>query len=336
MLAALIVGSWAFAGGAQAQSSVTIFGGVDLNIAHSKVGAASVTAMDQGGNMSPSRIGFRGVEDLGGGLSAGFWLETAVLPDSGAIQGGFFNRRSTVSLAGANWGEVRLGRDYTPSFWNISRFAPFGTVGVGGSSNTVEGWPLGLGGARTLVRANNSVGYFLPSNLGGIYGQVMYALPEGVDGTKYVGGRLGYAAGPVDVAIGYGRTPAAGKQSRVSTVGGSYDFKVVKLYGNYFDQRFPGDRQAHTLIGVSVPVGAGELKAMVARANRSGPGVDSDDASHWAVGYVHRLSRRTSLYATYGRIANKGNAAYVTGDTSPRGVAGAPASGIQLGVSHNF
>ena len=76
--------------------------------------------MDQGGYMLPSRWGIRGTEDLGGGLYAGFWLESAVLPDTGAAQAAFWGRRSTVSLGSKDYGELRLGRDYTPTFWNIS------------------------------------------------------------------------------------------------------------------------------------------------------------------------------------------------------------------------
>ncbi|MEQ6471185.1 porin [Comamonas sp. wu1-DMT] len=73
-----------------AQSNVTVFGSLDLNVTYAKAGSRHVTGMDQGGYMLPSRIGFRGTEDLGGGLSAGFWLEAAVLPDTGTTQSAFF------------------------------------------------------------------------------------------------------------------------------------------------------------------------------------------------------------------------------------------------------
>lgn len=321
---------------AQAQSSVTIFGTVDLSIAYSKAGGKSTTAMSQGSNIFPSRLGFRGVEDLGGGLSASFWLESALLPDSGELQGALFHRRSTVSLAHQQYGELRLGRDYTPTFWNVSQFSPFGTVGPGGSSNTVEGWPFGMGGARIFARANNSIGYFLPRGLGGFYGQVMRALDEGAQGTMYGGARLGYAAGPLDVAAAYGQTPTPAGRYKTASLGGTYDFGAAKLYANLLRQQIPGDRQDHLLAGVAVPVGVGVVKASLSRANRSGAGVDSDDATHVGLGYVHNLSKRTALYAMYGRVTNRGNAAYVVTDTSPAASPGGPASGLQLGISHNF
>lgn len=323
-------------GTAFAQSSVTIFGSIDLNLTYSKAGGNSATGMDQGGYLLPSRIGFRGVEDLGGGLSAGFWLETAVLPDTGALQGALFGRRSTVSLISRNYGELRLGRDYTPVFWNISTFAPFGTVGVGGSSNIIEGWPIGLGSAKTLTRASNSVGYFLPGNLGGFYGQFMFAAAEGVNGARHTGGRLGYRSGPINVATAYGRTAAGANNYTTATVGGSYDFGIVKAYVNYLQHKLGSDKQTNVLVGAAVPVGGGQFKASFARSDRSGSGVDADDARQFAVGYTYALSKRTTLYSAYSRITNYGNAAYVTADSSPVGIPGAKASGIQMGINHAF
>ncbi|RYF75452.1 MAG: porin, partial [Comamonadaceae bacterium] len=139
----------AVAGVASAQSSVTLFGVVDASISHyeatSRYSNANPFALNLGSlkqsstvlansALNSSRLGFRGTEDLGGGLAAGFWLEAGVNNDEGtgtATGGGLqFNRRSTISLSGP-FGEIRLGRDYTPTFNNDSVFAPFGTNGVG-------------------------------------------------------------------------------------------------------------------------------------------------------------------------------------------------------------
>lgn len=317
-------------------SSVTIFGTLDVNATFTRAGGESARAMEQGGNLVPSRLGFRGTEDLGGGLAAGFWIESALLPDTGEVQGAMWNRRSTLSLSSVQWGELRVGRDYAPTFWNFSSFAPFGTVGVAGSSNLAEGWPFGLGGARTLARASNSVGYFLPKNLGGVYGQVMFAASEGNDGTRYRGLRLGYASGPLDVALAYGETPAGGQTYREAGLGGAYDFGPLKLMGYHFDHRAGDDRQTNTLLGVAAPVGQGTVRVSVNRADRSAPGLDGNDALLLGVGYAHALSRRTALYATYALIRNSGQASYVTADSSPAASPGGTASGLQLGLSHNF
>jgi predicted porin len=320
-----------------AQSTVTVFGTLDLNATATRAGGRTVKAIDQGGNIFPSRLGFRGTEDMGGGLSAGFWLEAALLPDTGEVQGGMWNRRSTLSLASKSLGELRLGRDYMPTFWNMSQYGPFGTVGVAGSSNIIEGWPFGLGGARTQVRTNNSIGYFLPGGLGGVYGQATVAAAEGQGGAHYTGARLGYAAGPVDVAIAHGQTPLGSARYKISNIGGSYDFGAIRLMGFYSDQRAGADRQKSTLIGASLKVGdAGYLRASIANSDRSGPGVDADDARQLAIGYLHYLSKRTALYATYSQIRNRGNAAYVTSDSSPAADPGGNASGLQAGISHQF
>lgn len=322
---------------AMAQSTVTVFGTLDLNATATRAGGRTVKAMDQGGNIFPSRLGFRGTEDMGGGLSAGFWLEAALLPDTGEVQGGMWNRRSTLSLASKSLGELRLGRDYMPTFWNMSQYGPFGTVGVAGSSNIIEGWPFGLGGARTQVRTNNSIGYFLPGGLGGVYGQATVAAAEGQGGAHYTGARLGYAAGPVDVAIAHGQTPLGSARYKISNIGGSYDFGSIRLMGFHSDQRAGADRQKSTLIGASLKVGdAGYLRASIANSDRSGPGVDADDARQLAIGYLHYLSKRTALYATYSQIRNRGNAAYVTSDSSPAADPGGNASGLQAGISHQF
>jgi predicted porin len=158
VLALAVLG--AFAGAASAQSSVTLFGVVDLNVMTVDNGDRTYSMGTDG--MSSSRLGFRGVEDLGGGLKASFWLEAGVAPDTGRNAGTwgngdlplagttaregnqlFFNRRSTVSLSN-QWGELRLGRDYTATFWNWTVFDPFGTNGVGAASNlALSGDPSG-------------------------------------------------------------------------------------------------------------------------------------------------------------------------------------------------
>src|SRR5207253_1303289 len=114
-----------------AQSSVTLFGIADVGVRNVKNGDNSIKSVSSNG-INTSRLGFRGTEDLGGGLRAGFWLETGLNPDTGSQSDGtrFWNRRSTVSLAGS-FGEVRLGRDTTPTFTGYADFDAFGTNGVG-------------------------------------------------------------------------------------------------------------------------------------------------------------------------------------------------------------
>lgn len=340
----------AFAGVASAQSSVTLFGVVDLNARNVKNGNASIKSLSKDGNAS-SRLGFRGVEDLGGGMRAGFWIEGALTPDTGdgAAAGAAMNwqRRSTVSLMGG-FGEIRLGRDYTPTFWNHTVFDPFGTNGVGSQTNlmTAFGVTSVLGnGATTLVRANNSIGYFLPA-MGGLYGQVMVAAGEGVAGNKYIGGRVGYAAGPVNVAVALGNTEVNGaRDQKAMNAGASFNVGFMTLFGQYHrytvDNQFGADpKQTNMMVGATVPVGAGTIKATYGKVAADGT---ANDATQAAVGYVHDLSKRTALYTHFSKISNETGARY---SVAGGGAGGAPAfggpsnkpssTGYEFGVRHSF
>ena len=262
LLALAVLG--AYAGLATAQSSVTLFGIVDLNAKYVKNdGQSKRLSLSQDG-INSSRLGFRGIEDLGGGLRAGFWLEAGVSPDVGGAGSGakFFNRRSTVSLI-SNAGELRLGRDYTPTFWNQTIFDAFGTNGLGSSLNVVQ-----RGTAMSShVRQDNSIGYFLPSNIGGFYGQVMAAASEG--GTsldlpgRHISGRVGFAAGPFDVAAAFGhqRYQTNGDRQKTWNVGGSYDFGFLKLLGYYHRDKYDiGDiRETRMSISTLFRMGQGEV-----------------------------------------------------------------------------
>ncbi len=334
------------AGTASAQSSVTLFGIVDVNLRNvSNSGVGSNSTLNNNG-LSSSRFGFRGVEDLGGGLKAGFWLESDINPDNGTTNGNgkLFARRSTVSLMG-NFGEFRLGRDLTPSGAFTYTFDPFGVIGVGGSANIAR-----YSGQATFFRADNAISYFLP-NMGGVYGQAMVALDEGVNpslpGTgvdrfarKYAGGRLGYANGPIDVAVSYGSTEvdATGGKFKTTGIGGSYNFGVAKLMSHYYSDRLLALKENRFLLGVSVPLGAHEIRASYVRSDATGgtAAYNASDANQLALGYVHNLSKRTAMYGTASRISNKGGATFAISGGNPGITAGGKSSGYELGLRHSF
>ncbi|KLN53758.1 porin [Variovorax paradoxus] len=354
----------AVTGLASAQSSVTLFGVIDAGVTYQSATSRDATtgltskqskwSLANSGYNS-SRIGFRGTEDLGGGLAASFWLEAPITNDDGATGISPFNRRSTVSLSGG-FGEVRLGRDYTATFWNDTVFDPFGTNGSGSSViNTVSG-STGLNNAN-YVRASNMVGYFLPPNLGGFYGQLQYSLNENTKTSatdltaatsssagRYVGGRFGYANGPLDVALAMGENVAVDTTSltrKVQTInlGASYDFGPVKLFGelsnvkNKFDLAVGNSHDSYNgyLIGASMPVGAGVIRASYStvRYDEGAVGITGEDprAQKLAIGYVHNLSKRTALYATVARVNNRNDAAY-TGSLSAASTTGYGSAGV--------
>jgi predicted porin len=318
---------------------VTLFGVVDLAARNVKNGSLSIKSLSQDGNAS-SRLGFRGVEDLGGGMRAGFWIEGAISPDTGGT-GQNWQRRSTVSLLGG-FGEVRLGRDYTPTFWNHTVFDPFGTNGVGSQTNlmTQQGQTSMFGaGAGTLVRANNTIGYFLPA-MGGLYGQVQVAAGEGTFGNKYTGARLGYAAGPVNVAAAWGKTQVSPTRDQTAiNLAGSVNLGFMTLMGQVHKYKVdaPAIDQKNLLIGALVPMGAGTFKVSYGKATSAGT---TRDASQFAAGYVYDLSKRTALYTHFSKISNGAGARFVASGSGPAFTTAATATSsstaYEFGVRHNF
>jgi predicted porin len=323
--------------GAAAQSSVELYGVLDVGVQRSNNGVTHLNSESSNGNALASRLGFRGTEDLGDGLKAQFVLENGLTPDTGAQADAarFFNRRSTVALLGG-WGEVRLGRDYTPTYWQLLTFDPFGTNGVA----KVITFDPALSNQATAVRADNSVQYRLPGNLGGLQGEVMVSANEsttGPTGNKYAGGRLGYVAGPVNVALAYGQTTVTpllnGSKVKELFVGGSYDFGLAKLSLNLADRKLGDNRRKFYQVGAVAPVSAaGAVKfSFVKYKNNSAA---SDDATLIGLGYTHNLSRRTQLYATAARIKNDPAAAFAAGSLAA--VAGKSSTGYEAGLRHSF
>lgn len=328
-----------------AQSSVTLYGAVDAGLARVTNGSAGSVTLLQPGAVNTSRFGFRGFEDLGGGLRAGFHLESQINPDTGTAGAGnvLFNRRSTLSLLGG-WGELRLGRDYNPSSRNTYLFEPYVGTSFGSILNFTLAPTATLGsGATTALRTNNAIAYFTPANLGGFYGEAMWAPSEGVAGSQYASVRVGYAAGPLDVSYAIGRTKTATADSfEQSNLGVSYNFGVAKVFGLYNEHEYGALQQRTAAASVAVPVGSGEVRALYGINNRSGGAVSSgfgnaDDSKIASVGYLHHLSKRTSLYGIYGRINNSGAARLTVDLSAPAAMLGGEtSSGYQFGVVHRF
>lgn len=335
----------ASAGVAAAQSSVTLFGVVDLNGRWLRNDGTSQYSMSQDGN-APSRLGFRGTEDLGGGLYAGFWIEGAMNPEIGTSGGQKWQRRSTVSLSGS-WGEARLGRDETATYYNTGTFDPFGDTGLGAAGNlTVRPPAIPVGGAYdTLVRANNMVGYFMPAGVaGGLYGAAQVAAGENTYGNKFLGARLGYAAGPFNINAAYGQTLVSSDSYADNfNIAGSWKFGFMVLSGFYGQIKVEDDKQDNWFIGASAPFGLWTLKASYGHVQRSGTSpdnVEGQKADQFAIGAVYSLSRRTALYGTWAGISNKGGASFVVGSFNnvPGGGAApnADSQGAEFGVRHSF
>ena len=147
--------------------------------------------------INSSQLGFRGVEDLGGGLKAGFNLLAGVNADTGTASQlrKFSNRRSTVSLF-SNAGELRLGRDYTPTFWNQTIFDAFGTNGLGSSPTSASGTAAPVRTTRSATSCRRT----WAASTARSWSALPKAAPRLDRPARYIGGRFGFAAGPFDVA----------------------------------------------------------------------------------------------------------------------------------------
>lgn len=302
----------AFAGAASAQTSVTMYGVVDMALQHENNGGAagSKTALDSGIE-SGSRLGFKGSEDLGGGLKANFDLEMGVNADNGtSSQGGLtFGRQAWVGLSG-NFGSVNFGRQYAPIFIATDSVDPFdaGIISGQAGSGTSSSGILGVFG--TPFRTNNTVNY-TTSNLGGFSGSLAYSFGE-VAGDNSANRQIGlsgtYANGPALATVAYHKAnDALGNATKILFVGGTWDFKVVKAaaaYGKTTTDLNTVDNKT-AMLGVTVPVGPGNI--LGSWVHQKNDLVGGGKSNQLAVGYTYAMSKRTDLYTSYSRTANDAN-----------------------------
>ncbi|GGC82757.1 porin [Undibacterium terreum] len=335
LLAVALLG--AFSGAAFAQSSVTVYGLIDAGISRDDNGAPAGAKLGQdSGLQNGSRLGFKGTEDLGGGLKANFVLESGIKEDTGTYdQGGLsFGRQAYVGLSG-DFGSVNLGRQKSITY----------TI-----SETVDPFSLGLAGNidrlfKTGSRRDNAVTY-TTTNLSGFTGSAQYAFGE-VAGNNTANRTLGvsgtYAAGPVYAAIAYEKVNdangnlglASASAGKKLFVGGTYDFGVAKAHAAYENLKgstsltnLTETEQRIWMIGASVPFGASSFLVDYTRVKDEN--LANANAKQYALGYLYALSKRTNLYTSYSRTTNDANVAYNAG------VKGGTDSLFSAGIRHLF
>ena len=354
-----LAASGAFSGMALAQS-VTIYGLVDAGIVNERGGAKGSLVKLSSGVGSASRLGFRGTEDLGGGLSANFVLESGPRIDTGELDvaNTIFNRQAYVGLKGG-FGAVTLGRQYTPFFLTISTVADPFTAGYAGTALNL--FPT-VGNNR---RTSNTVQYTSPK-MSSFSGELAYSFGEQA-GSNSAGRQYGaaftYVKGPLNARLAYNHknndtaTAINLASARNTVLAANYNFGLAKVflaYGidkgpnsavlpttstnpNPFGAVAPQNRQVAStdsrdmLMGVAVPLGASTILASYTRKD------DltrlNQDANQWALGYTYALSKRTSLYGSYAKITNENGAGYTVGNNSEVGTGD---QAFNLGVRHSF
>ena len=351
----------AAATGAFAQSSVTLFGGADLNYRSVTSGTNKFQGMAQDGIYS-SRFGVMGVEDLGGGLKANFHFEGGMNPDTGTPGGFSFQRKSTIGLAGG-FGEVRLGRDYTPVFTIAGIADPFGTNGVGSSYNlanavTVKpGTPADVatsGGFESAagvvadpnaVRANNSISYYSPS-FSGVTAALMYSLGAENTGTtnrsagKMTSLKLQYGNGPIVAAIGTQSTKGSTETAKWATtfMAGSYNLGVAKISAGFKTDKLTdvagttNPALKSTILGLTAPMGATTLKASYVTRKVGSEKI----GNQLAFGAIYDLSKRTSVYGNYSALKNEAEFGNTVGSAAVSDFTGLKSKGFEVGMKHSF
>jgi len=351
------------AAGASAQSSATIYGVLDAAVEHVSNVSASGGGLTRMPNLTgsvPSRLGFRGTEDLGGGLRSLFTLEMGIAPDSGGLnQGGrLFGRQSFVGLAGP-WGSVTLGRQYTMLFWSILDADILGPNIYSSASldnyipnaradnaiayrGTFSGFTVGatysLG--RDTVNAGPSPA---GSNCAGENATDKRACREWSALLKYDAPAWGAALAVDEMRGGAGAfaglTSSALKDTRVSANGYAKlgDFKLgAGLIRRDNDASVATPRSDLWYLGTAYPVTPqlvvdGELFRLKFKGS-------VNKATMAAVRATYNFSKRTAVYATAGRINNDGTLALSVsgGQAGSNPIAGGSQTGVAMGIRHSF
>jgi predicted porin len=286
----------AASGASFAQSSVTLYGIADVVIHKDK----DVTTKMSSGGVSGSRLGFKGSEDLGGGLSAIFLLERGFAIDTGVESGGF-NRQAYVGLAGG-FGEVKLGNVYT-AYDDIS-----------GATNPVFDSVLSPTNvwASTGYTSNptNNMYYATPS-LGGVSGALSTNVKEG--GESVSAFHVKYEGGPVYAGVAYQKEGDV----KFTRLNGSYDLGAAKLLAGYGNVKNGSAKTNEYTLGADVPLSPSLVLSAGYASSKADGGVR---ASGVAVGVAYSVSKRTTVYGGY----------LDTKDSS------APESRFGLGLKHTF
>jgi predicted porin len=303
-------------GPAAAQSSVTAFGFIETQVGRQTQEGRATKMFDMGG----SRLGFKGDEDLGGGLKASFYLEHRFNPDDGSVHSPFWKGGSWVGLSSSDWGAVKAGRWWSQAFLKSQYAAdPFGMGTLGeGTYGSVGCGPAFRGGCLGAFWLDNAVSY--EHTIGGFsFGAQAAAEAPAPGARKPWNAGVSYADGPLYLGAGYEAHNDGTSRSRWASFAANYKLAAAKLYAGYGSGRDgAGASRRNFLGGVSVPVGAGEVVASYDVQDQAGVRVEQ----LLSVGYRHHLSRRTNVFAVVAHDA--------------KAPAGTNRTGYAVGLFHAF
>jgi len=308
----------AASGAAMAQSSVTLYGIADVYVGKTK---GSSAAMGTGG-VSGSRLGFKGSEDLGGGLTAIFNFEQAIDLTNGSTR--FELTDPQVSTSGV---PKTFGRQA-----NVGFSGGFGTVKLGRSLNAMDDvFGMSNSGFDSILSANaiwlnkyngaaDAQLYYATPAFAGFTAAVSTQLKGNTAGNELTAFNVAYASGPISVALGYEKDEANGDQ-KGTMLNGSYDLGMAKLLASYYTTDNTGGVAGAEVnsfqIGADVPLSSA-LTLSVGYASSKPKGGQSD--SGFGVAASYSLSKRTSIYAGVRAENRKTSNAQADGDFYAVGV----------------
>ena len=302
-----------------AQSSVTLYGRVNTTVERQEVGNVKTTGLFD----NNSRFGFKGTEDLGGGLKAGFQLESGFNSDTGASAATFFGRQSEVNLSGG-FGTVRLGNFFPESYYATADYVSMHNHDTGNSSDAFYAY---------VMPSANKIAYRTPS-FGGLTVDAAVALHEQATGGKNAFDlAVNYNLGALALGAGYSKQGDVNQFAARAlytfgafTVGGyiQRDEDAYVLNG--------GKRNTFRLAG-AYNLGASEFHVNVGRAGEY-KNLNDSDATQYTLGYNYNLSKRTKVYGYYTRINNSRAGTY--GLNQAVVGAGVDSNTLAVGIRHNF
>lgn len=333
---------------AAAQGSVTLYGrivsGVDYMNRIAEGPGRSSDQLRHAGQWGATWWGMRGAEDLGGGLSAVFHLESQFSADDGTVGDSFFSRYAVVGLRSQTYGTLLLGRAMGIPDGEVWALDPMGLQAMGAGT---------LQGNRTWGSRPNAISYQSPA-----WGGLSFRTQLGLNGEagrsrawRQAAASVGYEQGPLvlkafyeEIRDGNGAFSSLYTASRLYTVGATYRVGGLKLFTGYSQIRSglltvaeadnpAGARRQHTYwMGANYQATpALVLVGGAYRANRSGGG-----ASLLSLGANYHLSRRTMLYGTVGTLSNGGTASFSVEANSGKPLPGSSQQGLYAGVVHSF
>lgn len=345
-----------------AQSNVTVYGVVDAAVEYSRQGDGGMTRLQSGGYQG-NRLGFRGSEDLGGGVRAVFNLENGFAVDNGTFtQGGrLFGRQAFVGLEGA-WGVITAGRHQSPYYYSMLNQDAFqwamngGLLALTRTSGAARATSPLLSVYGTLGRIDNSVLYTSPV-VGGLSARLIYGFGEVAGDSaagRAAGASLRYQNGPLDLNVVYIENNDAFDRGgqKAMNIGGSYALGKAKVYAGYLRETsrtatsavaaLPQETRLDLYnIGLRFQTTANlTLIGQVIRLRDRSEGLTIDrDGTSIAFGGEYALSKRTLVYASVGSIENQNGSSYSLGTGTAAGgpVTGDPrARAASIGVRHTF